>query len=191
MKFTATQDFTSLAELMRFYSDADEIVFKSHCQLDESEIVELCHRARHLANRMRLRHGSQSAEEIAAGFGCKILREAWQVAEGKIIYLAECSSLPRADGARIRVNTEAVTSLAGLMAQWANDEERELFTEAKIIETAIAHELFHLVEQRPPSTAVELEAHAFARAFTAHPFSPLLYSTLLARLAKERTAGRI
>ena len=79
-------------------------------------------------------------------------------------------------------------SKQGLFQQaWTNASEREFFTEAKIIEVVIAHELFHLVEQRPPSTLVELEAHAFARAFTPLPFSPLLYNTLLQHLATGKT----
>jgi len=45
MKFTTAQDFTSLAELLRLYGDADEIVFKSHCRLDGAEIAEACHGA--------------------------------------------------------------------------------------------------------------------------------------------------
>lgn len=190
MKFLAAQDFTSLAELLRFYSDADEIVFKSHCRLDGAEIAEACHDARRLAHRLRLRHGEQNAEEIALSLGCHILREAWQAGEGKVVYLAECSFPPKSIEATIRLNTDAIASLAGLMAQWAGEAEQEWFTEARISEVAVAHELFHVIEHRPSSPAAELEAHVFARALTQLPFSPLLYQMLLARLATGKKAAR-
>ena len=186
MRFTAAQDFTSLTDLLRLYSDADEIGFKSHCRLDESEIAEACHRARRLAHHWRLHHEGLTPEEVAGRLGCRVLREpfhrAGQIAGGKVIYLAECYFPPRAAEATIRVNTDAIHSLAVVMAQWANETERQWFTEVKISEVAIAHELFHLIEQRSSSALAELEAHAFARAFTALPFSPLLYNKLLSRL---------
>jgi hypothetical protein len=183
MRFTATQDLTSLTELLRFYSDVDEIVFKNHCRLDESEIVEVCHRARRLAHRLQVHHSEKNAEKIAVSLGCTITREAWEVAENKIIYLAECSLQTKTCGATIKINAQATKLLADFQKLWTKESEQEFFTEAKISEVAIAHELFHLIEQRPPSTLVELEAHAFARAFTRLPFSPLLYNTLLQRLA--------
>lgn len=186
MKLTATQDFISLTELLRFYSDADEIVFKNHCRLDESEIVEACHDARRLAHRIQSHHGEKSAEKIALSLGCAIRCEAWEVAGNNVIYLAECSLQTKTSGAAIRINTHATKLLADFLKSWANEQERKFFTDAKISEVVIAHELFHLVEQRPPSTLLELEAHAFARAFTQLPFSPLLYSTLLRQLAKGK-----
>lgn len=187
MKFTAVQDFTSLSELLRLYGDADEIVFKSHSELSEAEIAEACREGRWLANRLRLRNGSKTVEEIAAGYGCQILRDAWQVAEGKIVFLGECV-LRQETGAMIRVNIDAVKTLAELMAQWADESERQWFVEAKIAEVVIAHELFHLIEQRQASTTVELAAHAFARTMTELPFSPLLYNALLIRLATGKKA---
>jgi hypothetical protein len=190
MKFTAAQDFTSLAELLRLYGDADEIVFKSHCRLDETEIAEACHEARLLAQRLRLRHNARSAEEIAASLGCRLLREAWEVGEGKIVYLAECLFPPKTNEATIRLNSDAVTSLAKLMAQWVSEAEKQWFTEAKISEVVVAHELFHVIERRPSSPLAELQAHAFARALTRLPFSPLLYQALLARLATGKKAAR-
>lgn len=191
MKFTTPQDFTSLAELLRLYGDADEIVFKSHCRVDVAEIAEICREARLLAHRLRLRHLSASAAEIAASLGCRVLHEAWQAPEGKMIYLAECSLPPKANEATIRVNSDAVTSLSELMRQWADEAEREWFAETKIAEVAVAHELFHIIERRPSSPLAEMEAHAFARALTRLPFSPLLYQALLARLATgKRAAGR-
>ncbi len=73
MKFTAAQNFTSLTELMRFYGDADEIVFKSHCALDEQEIAGLCRSARRLVHQLRLHHGSKRADEIAQSYGIAVL----------------------------------------------------------------------------------------------------------------------
>jgi hypothetical protein len=186
MKFTPTQDFTSLTEMLRFYSDADEIVFKNHCRLDESEIAEACHNARRLAHRLQVHHGEKAAEKIAISLGSTVLREAWEVAENKVIYLGECSLQTKGSGAAIRINTNATKMLADFQKLWTTESDQEFFTETKISEVVIAHELFHLVEQRPPSTLVELEAHAFARAFTQLPFSPLLYNTLLQQLAKGK-----
>ena len=185
MKFRAAQDFTSLNELLRLYGDADEIVFKNHCRLDEAEIAEACHQARLLAHRLRSHHGTRSAEEIAVYLGCRLIREAWpeagQVAEGKIVYLAECWFPPRKQETTIRVNADAVTALAKLMEQWAGEAEQQWFTEAKISDVAIAHELFHVIERRSSSPRVELEAHVFARTLARLPFSPLLYQALLTR----------
>lgn len=187
MNLSAAQDFFSLTELLRFYGDVDEIVFKSHghpaFHFDESEIAKVCHDARRLAHHLQVHHGEKNAEKIATSLGCTILREAWEVAENKVIYLAECSLRTKTSGAAIRINTHATKLLADFQKLWTTESEQEFFTEAKITEVVIAHELFHLVEQRPPSTLVELEAHAFARAFTQLPFSPLLYNALLQKLA--------
>ncbi len=188
MRFTATQDFTSLADMLRLFGDADEIVFNSQFKLGEAEIAEACHEGRWLANRLRLRHGAKSIEEIAAGYGCKIVREAWQVAEGKVVFLGECLLRQKTGSAGqeqtlIRVNTGATASLAELMSQWAGESEIQWFSEAKISEVVVAHELFHLLKQEPASTPIELAAHAFARAMTGLPFSPILYNELLVRLA--------
>lgn len=186
MKFIPPQEFTSLTEMLRFYSDADEIVFKSHCRLDESEIAEACHNARRLAHRLQVHHGEKSAEKIAISLGINVLREAWEIAENKVLYLGECFQQTKGGGAAIRINTGATKLLADFQKLWTAESEQEFFTEAKISEVVIAHELFHLVEQRAPSTLVELEAHAFARAFAQLPFSPLLYNTLLHQLAKGK-----
>lgn len=187
MKFTSTQDFTSLTELLKFYGDADEIVFKSHCSLYEADIAEACHNGRWAANRLRLRNGSKGVEEIAAGYGCRVVREAWQVADGKVVFMGECLLNHKDGGAVIRVNSDAIQSLANLMAQWADDSERRWFSEEKIAEVVIAHELFHLLDQHSGTkailTLVELAAHAFARTMVELPFSPLLYNALLNRLA--------
>lgn len=187
MRFIATQDFTSLADMLRLYGDIDEIVFKSQVRLDEAEIAEACREGRWLANRLRLRNGSKTPEEIVAGYGCRIVREPWQVAEGKLVFLGECLLHSNEGGAAIRVNTEATKALEELMTQWANETERHWFSAAKISEVVIAHELFHLVRQEPPSTTVELAAHAFARAMTELPFSSMLYNELLIRL----TIGKV
>jgi hypothetical protein len=186
MKFTAAQNFTSLAELMRFYGDADEIVFKSHCDLDEQDIAGLCRGARRLVHQCRLRHGAKRAAEIARLYGISVRRDEWQAAEGKMIYLAECTTHPP----KISLNMDAISSLAGLMRHWANENERVWFTEAQVVEVAIAHEFYHLIEPRISSPSVELAAHAFARAYTSLPFSPLLYHILLVRLVKGQGVGQ-
>lgn len=180
MNFTAAQSFTSLAELLRFYSDADEIVYKTHCELGEQEIAALCREARRLAARLHEHHGLQDAAAIAQSYGIAVVRDAWQVADGKLIYLAECTLQPP----QIRLNTEAIEALAALMARWAGEGERRWFTEEMLAEAATAHELFHLLEAHAAPATVELSAHCFARAFTALPFSPLLYDVLLQRLAQ-------
>lgn len=181
MQFTAPQNFDSLTEALRFYGDADEIVFKNFCSLDEQEIAELCREARKLAEHLRLHQGRCAAAEIASRYGVEVIEDRWEVAGGKVLYLAECSLRPP----RIRLNREAIEALAALMSQWATEEEQGWFTEEKLTEVTLAHELYHLLAQRPPSSAVELAAHAFARAFTGLPFSPRLYQALLARLSKR------
>jgi len=190
MKFTTPQDFTSLAELLRLYGDADEIVFKSHYRIDGAEIAEICHEARLSAHRLRSRHAAESAEEIAVGLGCRVLHEAWQVVDSKVISLAESSFPPKMNEATIRVNTDAISSLSELMQRWAREAEREWFTEAKISEVAVAHELFHIIGRHPSSPLAEVGACAFARALTRLPFSPLLYQALLARLVTGKKAAR-
>lgn len=184
MKFTAAQSFTSLTELLRFYGDADEIIYKNHCELDEQEIAVLCRDARRLAARLHTHHGAQDAAAVAESYGIAVVRDAWQVAEGKLVYLAECTLHPP----QISLNTETIEALAGLMAQWADESERRWFTAATLAEVATAHELFHLLEPHAARATVELAAHCFARAFTALPFSPLLYHVLLARLARGKGA---
>lgn len=184
MKFTAAQRFTSLAELLRFYSDADEIVYKNHCELDEQEIAALCRDARRLAARLHARHSAQHAAAIAQSYGIAVMRDAWQVAGGKLVYLAECTLQPP----QISLNIETITALAELLAQWANESERRWFSEQMLAEVATAHELFHLLQPNAALPTVELAAHCFARAFTSLPFSPLLYHVLLARLARGKGA---
>ncbi len=185
MKFITAQNFTSLAELMRFYSDSDEIVFKSHSDLDEQGIAEICRHARRLVHHLTLRHGNKRAAEIAEFYGITVIREGWQTAEWRIAYLAECSLHP----AKISLNAFVIKSLAGLMPQWANENELKWFTETQISEVATAHELCHLIEPRLKSSVAELTAHAFTRAFTSLPFSPLLYDVLLRRLLRGKGAG--
>jgi hypothetical protein len=186
MKFTSAQNLTSFAELLRWYGDADEIVFKSHCHLDAQEIVELCREARRVARHLRLHHGPKSAAEIAQAYGIAVIRDSWRTAAGKIIFLAECHAHPPT----IRLNVDAIRMLAEMAPHWANEEELVWFTEARVTEVATAHELYHLIEPPKSSPSVELAAHVFARAFTALPFSPLIYHALLIRLTKSKGAGR-
>ena len=53
------------------------------------------------------------------------------------------------------------------------------FTESRIAEAVIAHELYHLITQQPSAPVVETAAHAFAEELLGLPFSPKLYETLL------------
>jgi hypothetical protein len=185
MIFTAAQNFTSLAELMRFYGDADEIVFKSHCDLDEQEIAGLCRDARRLVHQCRLRHGAKRMVEIARLYGIMVSRDDWRAAEGNMTCLAEHGGRPP----KINLNMDAIRSLAGLMQNWANESEGVWFTEALVTEVAIACEFYRLIESRTSSPAAELAAHAFARAYNSIPFSPLLYQVLLMRLVKGKAVG--
>ena len=180
MKFTTRQDFVSLAELMRFYGDFDEIVFKSHCDLDEQEIADLCRTARRSVDQLRLHYGRKRAAEIAQAYGIVVITDQWQPGSGRVIALAEKSLHPPG----IHLNLDAIESLADLMPHWANEHELVWFTEAQIIEVATAQQLYCLIE--PHLASAELASHAFTRAFTALPFSPLLYGALLTRLLKGR-----
>jgi hypothetical protein len=182
MKFTNRQDFATLTELMRFYSDVDEIVFKNHCDLDEQDIADLCRNARRLEHHLRLHYGAKRAADIAQTYGIVVVREELEKAEEKSISLAQHSIHPPT----INLNMDAIRSLAEVMRYWAGENELVWFTEAQIIEVATAHQLYRLIEPRLSSS--ELAAHAFTRAFTALPFSPLLYTVLLIRLLKGRAS---
>lgn len=184
MNFTAAQDFTSLTELLRRYADADEILYKSHCEWEEPVIAELCRNVRRSAQHIRAQWGERTPAALAEAYGIAVVHDRWQVADGKVIYLAECTQRP----AQIRLNLTAIDALANLMPHWAEEQMRCWFTSDCLADVAIAHELYHLFERRPVTQREELAAHAFARALTALPFSPLLYQVLLQRLAKgERT----
>jgi hypothetical protein len=180
MKFRTRQDFATLAELTRFYSDFDEIVFKNHCDLDEQEIADLCRNARRLVHHLRLHHGTKRAADIAQAYGIVVIWEDWQKTGDGEISLARHTTHPPS----ISLNMDAIKSLADLMQHWANENELMWFTEQQIAEVATAHQLCCLIESRMQSS--ELAAHVFARAFTALPFSPLLYSVLLIRLVKGK-----
>jgi hypothetical protein len=175
-------DRTLLTELLQLYSDADEIVFKHHCQLDEQTLANLCREARHLAHHLRLRHANRRVAEVARALGIEIVHEEWEVAEGQIIYLAECSWHPP----RISLNAAAIGRLAEFIPHWGGAAAQAWFTRAQVSEVAIAHELYHLVQQNSPRQLTELAAHAFARAFTDLPFSSLLYGVLLTRFARGK-----
>jgi len=183
MKFTARQDFATLAELMRLYSDFDEIVFKNHCDLDEQEIADLCRNARRLVHHLRLHYGAKRAAGIAQAYGIAVIcdgRDGWQMTQENKIYLAQNTVHPPT----ISLNLDAIKSLSELMRYWANESELAWFTEAQVIEVATAHQLYRLIEPRLASS--QLAAHTFTRAFTALPFSPLLYDVLLIRLMKGK-----
>jgi len=174
MNLAVAKSFAPLTELLRLYSDADEIIFKNHGVLDKHTVADLCRDARHLARYLRLHHPRRSAGEIAQILAIQVSRDEWQVAEGRVVYLAECRLRPP----QISLNTSAISKLANRLRHWAGEGEQVWFTEAQITEAAIAHELYHVLEQRPSRSATELAAHAFARELIGLPFSPLLYSAL-------------
>ena len=107
--------------------------------------------ARSLAYELRRRYGALSAAELARLNGIEIVTARWQVAEGRLLYLGECTRKPL----RIVLN-EAALELAA----------QPMF----LRELVIAHELGHLLLPRPSvfaaAKATEAAAHAFARAWT-------------------------
>jgi hypothetical protein len=168
----------SFAALRSFFSDADEIVFQLHFGLDEERIAALCREARHRAHLLRQHFGSRTAEEVARVYGIEVIRDRWQTGEG-IVYLAECMLHPP----KIRLNLDAIESLAEIGRRRAGEGDRQWFAESRIIEAVTAHELYHIIRQHPSSPSIELAAHCFAREFAGLPFSALLYEVLL-RLRK-------
>jgi|GEM_PF-2059903 len=176
-----------LSELLRLYADVDEIVFTRHCGFDGPAIADLCRSARRLAHSLRSHYQARSAAEVARIYGIEIVHESWQVAEDRVLYLAECTLRPP----KISLNAGAIGLLAERMHDLTEEGEKVWFTEAKITEVALAHELYHIIEQRSSRRAAELAAHAFAREFAGLLFSPLLYGVLLARVAKGRRRGRM
>lgn len=179
-RFSATQNFTMLSDLMRLYSDADEIVYKTDSDLEPDEIAALCRDARRLAGHVRLRHPGRKIADIVRDYGVSVRREEWQTAEGRIVHLAECEMSPPV----IRLNTGSISSLAGLMKLWAPESELHWFSEETISDVATAHELSHILEPARSTRTRELFAHSFAREMTGLPFSPLFYEDLLHRLSR-------
>lgn len=177
-RFSATQNFTVLSDLMRLFSDADEIVYRSFCDLEPDEIAMLCRDARRLASHVRLRNPGRKMADIVRDYGVSVRREEWETAG--ILFFAECEMSPPL----IRLNTGTISALAGLMRLWAPESDLHWFSDETISEVATAHELSHILDPARPSKTRELHAHAFAREATGLPFSPLLYDDLLQRMSK-------
>jgi hypothetical protein len=184
MKPERAFQFNSFSDLLRFYSDADEIVFKSHCGCDEQTIADLCREGRRWARRLRV-HAGESAEAVASLYGIAVERADWGRSDGRLVYFAQCTRRPP----RVILNPATIARVAAFARRCAPAGARPSLSEGKIAEVVTAHELFHLIA--PPANwaddrpLTELMAHSFARAFTGLPFSPLLYETLLRRSASE------
>ncbi len=133
--------------------------------------------ARLLAHRLRRLHGDVSARELAQIFGIEISRDSWRVADGRLIYFAECSF----DPPKIILNAEAIELVARLAADCLVEDERRWFTSSQITEVVVAHELYHILARQSSSPAVEPAANEFARIFTGTPFSPSRYEMVLRR----------
>jgi hypothetical protein len=110
-------------------------------------------------DRLRRLHGKISAKELAEVYGVPISREAWQSAEGKVIYLAESSLNPP----HIFLNSESI-ELAVEGGCIGGDATQ--FDRSQIEEVVIAHELYHILACQSSSPATESMAHEFAEIFT-------------------------
>lgn len=167
--------YTTFDKLLRTYADADEIVFERAAGAGAEAAAELCRSARRRAESLRLRFGRSQAAEVARSYGVEVTSAEWETAEGRVVHLAECSLRPP----RILINAAAIKTCAGAAREMSWGHEVQWFSEGEITEIATAHELYHILDRQPSSVGAELAAHAFARAFTGLPFSPLLYHELL------------
>jgi hypothetical protein len=120
-------------------------------------------------------HGDVSAQELARIYGVEILRDCWRVADGRLIYFAECSF----DPPKIILNAEAIELAARLGADCSAEDERRWFTQSQVAEAVIAHELYHILARQSSAPEVESAANEFARIFTGAPFSPSRYEMVL------------
>jgi len=134
-----------------------------------------------LVDRLRQLHGDVSAQELARTYGIEILRESWRVADGRLIYFAECSF----DPPKMTLNAEAIELAARAGSDCSAEDERRWFTESRIAEAVIAHELYHILARQSSAPEVESAANEFARIFTGAPFPLSRYEMVL------RRAGRI
>jgi hypothetical protein len=174
MSSAIPQPFTSFDSLLRFFSDADEIVFQLYCRVSDEEIAARCRDARQLAHQLHGRFGSRQPAEVAAAYGVEVAQARWS-AVGGVMVLGECRLQPPA----IRLNLETIEAVCARARRVAGAAWQPWFTAPQIAEVVTAHELYHILRQHASSRPVELAAHAFARAFTGLPFSGLLYEALL------------
>jgi hypothetical protein len=173
--------FASFDSLVRFFSDADEIVFQLYIEVGDEQIAALCREARETAHHLHGRFGPRPAAELAAVYGVEVAEARWNTAEGRVVYLGECRLQPP----RITLNLDAIEALSEFAERRASEAWRCWFTSAHIRDVVTAHELYHIIKQgrqRSSSRPVELAAHAFARTLTGLPFSGLLYEALLRQM---------
>ncbi len=177
---SATEQLTTLAQLLQAFGDADEMLFEQRGEFSSARIAELCRTARALAHRLHAHYGTRQAAEIAQAYGVAIVRERWHTGAGRISYLGECTRQPPC----IRVNLAALERLVELgQSEWGG-EQREWFSTERLAEVVIAHELYHFLSHHAVARAAELAAHVFARDLLALPFSPLLFETVLQNPAR-------
>ena len=124
----------------------------------------------------------QLPSQIAAACEIPIKYERLSLAFGRVVYLAEAFLQPPG----ITVNLTAVEKLLTYAGQ-APDEYRVWFTETALLEVIIAHELYHILAQRPSSRLVEAQAHDFAQALTGLSFAPLVYEEILRQTTEWTT----
>ncbi len=139
-----------------------------------------------LVRELRWRHGELPAAELARVCGVELAFDSWRVADGRVVYFAECRWRPP----RIVVNTAAIELAARSAPAGLVEVERCWFSAAAITEVVIAHELYHLLARRSSSPASEAEAHEFARRLTGVPFSPLRYEQALRRVGSDQALNR-
>ncbi|HWQ31910.1 MAG TPA: hypothetical protein VNQ79_03425 [Blastocatellia bacterium] len=126
-----------------------------------------------LARQVREKYPLQRADEIARALGVEIITDEWSVANGRVVYFAECRLRPP----QIRLNLAAIR-IAAQNAQ-ADSAIAAWFSERRIAEIVTAHELYHILARQASSQGTEASAHAFARELLHLPFSPQLCERLL------------
>jgi hypothetical protein len=175
MSLGVTRSFQSFDSLLRFYSDADEIVFQLSSKLDDQELACVCRESRQTADHLRKHFGACGTSELARVFGVEILQERRQAGEEQASGLGECVLRPPT----IKLKLDSIERVAKVGRSVAGADRQPWFTEEHITEVVVAYELHQIVRQRFPSPSIETAAHCFARAFTGTPFSGLLYQSLL------------
>jgi hypothetical protein len=168
------QPFTSFESLLRFFSDADEIVFQLCFKSDDEQIALLCREARHMAHHLHMHFGTRFAGDLARVYGVEMAYEQLQIAGEQAIYLARCNLRPP----MINLNLDAIQALAEYGQNVAGKNEKKWFANSQIAEVVTAQELYQIIRQNS-SLSAKMAAHCFARTFTGIPFSSLLYNTLL------------
>jgi hypothetical protein len=114
-----------------------------------------------------------SVRDLTRRLGVSIAHAAWQVADGRVVFFAECTRRPL----QITLNDSVIERLAALPVA---PHEQHWFTRAQITEVILAHELFHLLEPaRATHAANEAAAHEFAQRLTGLPFHPTRYEKML------------